>query len=561
LYKSLWQVAQSNPGDETLSATALSEDERKLADLGYKQELNRGWSGFSNFAISLTIICILSGCFTTYGQAWNDGGPVAISIGWPVISILVLLVGLSMAELASKFPTAGGIYYWAYRLGGVRWAWFTGWFNLLGLVAITAAVDYGAAAFLNSVLAIYNVHFVLNFATGNTTTILKHTFVLFFLILAAHGLINVFSSHLVALLNRISAWWMLGGVLVIVAVLIFGPSSHQSFSWVFGHRANNTANANNAGFLGGKVTGAYWILVLPLGFLLTMYTFTGYDASAHLSEETYDAERAAPRGLYRAIAYSAVGGWALLLAITFAATHVAAINKSGGLATEVIETALGSGLAKLVLDIATVGQLFCGMGCVAAASRMVFAFSRDGAVPGHNLWRRLNQNRTPTWSVLFVVGFALLITIPALFGNSAGYPVAFYAVTSITTIGLYIAYMLPIFLRWRMRDKFEPGVWNLGKHYKWINLIAIVWVVLCVIFFCMPTSPDAVPWNKGFTWSDFNYAPLVTIIMLVGVWVAWEAGAKNTFKGPVRTVDDPDGPLTPGSGPGLGPPAPDPAPA
>jgi amino acid transporter len=104
-------------------------------------------------------------------------------------------------------------------------------------------------------------------------------------------------------------------------------------------------------------------------------------------------------------------------------------------------------------------------------------------------------------------------------------------------------------------------VWTLGKHYKWINLIAIVWVVLCVIFFCMPTSPDAVPWNKGFTWSDFNYAPLVTIIMLVGVWVAWEAGAKNTFKGPVRTVDDPDGPLTPGSGPGLGPPAPDPAPA
>ena len=123
-----------------MSATALSEDEQKLAELGYKQELNRGWSGFSNFAISLTIICILSGCFTTYGQAWNNGGPIAISIGWPVISILVLLVGLSMAELASKFPTAGGIYYWAYSLGGVRWAWFTGWFNLLGLVAITAAV-------------------------------------------------------------------------------------------------------------------------------------------------------------------------------------------------------------------------------------------------------------------------------------------------------------------------------------------------------------------------------------------------------------------------------------
>jgi amino acid transporter len=509
---------------------SLSSDEERLASLGYKQELNRGWSGFSNFAISLTIICILSGCFTTYGQAWNDGGPIAISIGWPVISILVLLVGLSMAELASKYPTAGGIYYWAYRLGGVRWAWFTGWFNLLGLIAITAAVDYGCASFLNSVLALYNLHFILNFTTTNGSTILHNTFILFFLILAAHSVINVFSSHLVSLLNRISAWLMLGGVIVIVAVLIFGPSTHQSFSYVFGHRTNNTGFTNHF----------YWFFILPLGFLLTMYTFTGYDASAHLSEETHDAERAAPRGLWTAIAYSAVGGWFLLLAITFAATHVAAINKGGGGAVPIIETALSTGLAKLVLDISTIGQLFCGMGCVAAASRMVFAFSRDGAVPGHSLWRRLNKHRTPTWSVLFVVVLALLITIPALFGNSAGLPVAFFAVTSITTIGLYIAYILPVFLRWRMGNRFEPGVWNLGKHYRWINAIAIVWVAICVVIFCLPTSPEAVPWEKGFSWSDFNYAPVVTIVLALGVWIAWEAGAKRSFKGPVRTLDDPD---------------------
>src|SRR5271167_4678124 len=179
---------------ESSTTRSLSADEQRLAELGYKQELNRGWSGFSNFAISLTIICILSGCFTTYGQAWNDGGPIAISIGWPVISILVLLVGLSMAELASKYPTAGGIYYWAYSLGGVRWAWFTGWFNLIGLVAIIAAVDYGAASFLNSVLALYHVNFILNFTTSSLSSGLHNTFVLFALILAAHCLINVFSS-------------------------------------------------------------------------------------------------------------------------------------------------------------------------------------------------------------------------------------------------------------------------------------------------------------------------------------------------------------------------------
>jgi amino acid transporter len=511
------------------SDAVLSSDEERLAALGYKPELNRGWSAFSNFAISLTIICILSGCFTTYSQAWNDGGPIAISIGWPVISILVLLVGLSMAELASKYPTAGGIYYWAYSLGGVGWSWFTGWFNLLGLVAITAAVDYGAATFLNSVLGLYNVNFILNFTTTTPSTILHNTFVLFFLILAAHALINVFSSHLVALLNRVSAWWMLGGVAVIVVVLIFGPSTHQSASFVFTQRFNNT------GFSGHL----YWFFVLPLGFLLTMYTFTGYDASAHLSEETHQAERAAPRGLWTAIAYSAVGGWILLLAITFAATHVAAVNKGDGSAIAVITTALSSGLAKLVLDISTIGQLFCGMGCVAAASRMVFAFSRDGAVPGHTLWRRLNKHRTPTWAVLFVVVFALIITIPALFGDSAGVPVAFFAVTSITTISLYIAYILPVFLRWRMGDRFEPGVWNLRRHYKWINVVAMVWVALCVIIFCLPGSPEAVPWNSSFNWNDFNYAPVVMLALVLGVWIAWVAGANKSFKGPVRTVDDP----------------------
>jgi amino acid transporter len=517
------------------SGALAGSDESRLAELGYKQELNRGWSGFSNFAISFTIICILSGCFTTYGQAWNYGGPVAISIGWPVISILVLLVGLSMAELASKFPTAGGIYYWAYSLGGVRWAWFTGWFNLLGLVSITAAVDYGAAGFLNSVLALYGVHFILNFTTTSHSGTLDHTFALFFIILAAHALINVFSSPLVALLNRVSAWWMLFGVVVIALVLIVEPSSHQSASFVFGHRADNSTL--NSGLASG---GLYWFMILPIGFLLTMYTFTGYDASAHLSEETYDAERAAPRGLWRSIAYSAVGGWVVLLALTFAATHVKAINAGGGGAVPVIESALSTGWAKLVLDLSTVGQLFCGMGCVAAASRMVFAFSRDGAVPGHSLWRRLNQHRTPTWAVFFVVFFALVITIPALFGNSAGFPVAFFAVTSITTIGLYIAYILPVFLRFRMGSRFEPGVWNLGKHYRWINAIAIVWVTLCVVIFSLPTSLAGIPWNSTFSWSAFNYAPLVTIALLLAVWISWEAGAKNTFKGPVRTVDDPD---------------------
>jgi amino acid transporter len=510
------------------TSAGLSADEQRLAELGYKQELKRGWSGFSNFAISFSIISILAGCFTTYGQAWLNGGPVAISIGWPVISCLILLVAFSMAELASAMPTAGGIYYWSSKLGGPAWGWFTGWFNLVGLVAVTASVDYAAATFLNSTLSFYGLHaFGVNFATASVQSSLHHVFVLFALILIVHALINIFSSPLVALFTQVSVWWHVIGVLVIIVILVAVPSHHQSFGFVFGHRQN----------FSGFGSHMYWFYVLPLGFLLTMYTITGYDASAHISEETHDAAQAAPKGVWRSVFYSAVFGWLVLLALTFAATHTKAIDAAGGTSQSIIETALSSAAAKAVLIISTVGQLFCGMACVTSASRMTFAFSRDGAVPGHSLWRRLNSHRTPSWAVVFVAVFAFIITIPAYKGNHAGLPVAFLAVTSISVIGLYIAYTIPVYLRWRMGDRFEAGPWTLGAKYKWINLIAIVWVVLCVIIFCLPFTPAAVPWNSAFSWSAFNYAPLVTIIVMLGVTIWYYGWARRTFKGPVHTIE------------------------
>jgi len=174
-----------------------------------------------------------------------------------------------------------------------------------------------------------------------------------------------------------------------------------------------------------------------------------------------------------------------------------------------------------------------------SGSRMTFAFSRDGAVPGHNLWRRLGANRTPTWAALFVAVFAFVITIPAYFPNSAGTPVAFLAVTSISVIGLYIAYTIPVFLRWRAGDKFEPGPWTLGKKYKWVNLIACVWVALNVFFLSYPLSPAAVPGNAAFSWNSVNYAPLVVVFVMLCVTIWYFGWARKTFKGPIRTIDDP----------------------
>ena len=523
------------------TAGSMSQDEKRLAELGYKQELHRGWSSFSNFAISFSIISVLAGCFTTYGQALKNGGPIAISIAWPLISVLILLVAFSMSELASAMPTAGGIYYWASKLGGAGWGWFTGWFNLIGLVAVVASVVYVSATFLMNLLGLYNVHFIFNFSKAAAGTDVHYSahvnFALFLFILALDLIVNVFSSHLVSLFNNISVWWHVIGVAVIVVILVAVPSHHASLSYVFGH------TANESGFAGGATSGAkFWLYVLPLGFLLTMYTITGYDASAHVSEETHGSEHSAPKGIWRSVFYSAVIGWIVLLAITFAIqkSHSTEIYKARFPALTIFSTALTSSAAKAVVLISTVGQLFCGMACVTSASRMTFAFSRDGAVPGHNLWRRLGSRRTPTWSVLFVVMFAAIITIPAYFPNHLGTPVAFLAVTSISVIGLYIAYTIPVFLRWRMGDSFQTGPWTLGRKYKWVNPIAFVWVAICVIIFSLPFSPEGVPWESGFSWNAVNYAPLVTIGVILAVTIWYAVSARHKFKGPIRTIDELD---------------------
>src|SRR5688500_539709 len=216
-----------------------SDDERRLAELGYKQDLNRTWSAFSNFAISFTIISVLAGCFTTFGQAWNNGGPIAISWGWPLISIPILIVGFCMSELVAKFPTAGGIYWWAARLGGPAWGWFTGWFNLLGLIGVTASVVYASATFMTFLLGSLGVDVLgVDFTDGES--FLQETFLVFVIIIALHTVLNITRTNLLALINNISVFWHVLGVAVIIAILVIVPDDHQTFDFVFTERFNNS---------------------------------------------------------------------------------------------------------------------------------------------------------------------------------------------------------------------------------------------------------------------------------------------------------------------------------
>ena len=484
--------------------SAAGTDEEILHKLGYAQELRRRMSGFSNFAVSFTIISILSGCMTLYGYGMITGGPVAIVWGWPFVGVMTLMVGLAMAEVCSSYPTAGGLYYWAAKLAkpgkGAIWAWFTGWFNFLGQVAVTAGIDFGAALFINAWL-----NLVFGTPTYHWVTVLIYAGVLL-----VHGIMNQFGIRLVALLNDVSVWWHILGVLIIVSVLAFVPSHHQSASWVFSHYVNNTG-------WGSK------IYVLLLGLLLAQYTFTGYDASAHMTEETHSAARSGPRGIVMSIIVSLFAGWVLLIGLTFGIQHYAAsvASPTGEPPVQIFIDALGATTAKVMVLVVIGAQLFCGMSSVTANSRMIYAFSRDGALPASGLWHRVNKRtRTPTNAIWLAAAGALILGLPYLW-NSAAYA----AVTSIAVIGLYIAYVTPTYLRLRQGENFKRGPWNLGRWSYVVGWIAVIWVVFITILFILPT---AYPIHVG----NFNYTIVAVAVVLGFAGIYWAVSAKNWFKGP-----------------------------
>src|SRR5882757_9064808 len=149
---------------ESASIAELTEDEKHLAKLGYSQDLNRSWSSFSNFAISFSIISILAGCFTNYGAGFNNGGPISISWSWPILSVFILIIGFTMSELVSSYPTSGGIYWWASKLGWPAAGFFTVWLNLIGLVAVTAGVAYGCATFIDLTISTLSSHYAAGYS-------------------------------------------------------------------------------------------------------------------------------------------------------------------------------------------------------------------------------------------------------------------------------------------------------------------------------------------------------------------------------------------------------------
>lgn len=516
----------------------IAQDIKRLHGLGYAQELFRAMGGFSNFAISFTIISILSGCVTLFYLVPTTVGFSAASIGWPLVTVFVVIVALGMAELASAYPTAGGLYYWASKLGGPGWGWFTGWFNMIGQFAITAGIDYGAAVTIDVLLhawfpsipatapAFTNGAFVLDAATQWTTLLI------YAIVLAVHATLNIFGVRIVAFLNDVSVGWhivfvvliALGVIIATAAAFQFNPgtagvccTAQVTGSHVVGFNSLGRVFLidNNFNATGFPIWYAFF-----LSLLLAQYTYTGYDASAHMTEETIGASTRAPWGVVMSVVVSAIAGYILLMSLVAVTPDLAAAGSFVNPVLYILESRLGYIFGTLLFAGIAFAQLFCGMSSVTSNSRMIYAFSRDGAVPGHNLWHHLDQGRTPRNAILLSVACAFILAIPTVFNYTA-----YFAVTSIATIGLYIAYGIPILLRLFSKD-FVPGPWHLGAWSKPIGAIAVIWIVLISILFMLPS---AYPINAG----NFNYAPVAVLgtLLIVGIW--WMVSARNWFKGPV----------------------------
>ena len=524
----------------------IAQDIGDLARLGYAQQLFREMGGFSNFAISFSIISVLTGAVLLFGYGLKFAGPVVNSVGWPVVSIFTLAVAASMAELASMYPTAGGLYFWAFRLGGRGWAWITAWLNMIGQVTITAGINVAAATYIiGAVTRLLGIPADVAMPVFGTAASWYFQLTVMALIMVPQVLINVFGIRLTARLNDFSVWWHIGGVLVIAGLLTVLGTHHNDAGFLLQRVTTTTPlAASSADFGGGRMapaliiadvklpsplfallpglltlyTAAPLALVFVLGLLQAQWTYTGYDASAHVAEETVLARLNSAWGVFLSVAVSAVVGYVLLMVLTWCIPNadVAATANDAYPVLHIAYANLPRFLANVVAVVIGGAMWLCGLASITSMARMWYAFARDDGFPGARFLKRVHGRRhTPTWAIVVTSVLALLIT---------AYAAAYSVVTSISTITLYLAYVIPIYLNWRNRRRGRgeyttpvTAPWTLGRAGGAVNVIAIAWVVVITIVFALPPN-ELVLWTM-----------LLTAAVL-GMY--WRLSARRRFAGP-----------------------------
>ena len=470
---------------------AASSDQEDLRHFGYAQELFRSMGGFSNFAISFSIISILTGAVTLYGYGLEMGGPLEMTLGWPLATMFTLTVAASMAELCSAYPTAGAMYHWAADLGGPGAGWLVAWLNIFGLIAAQAGINYSCAQFILPFLGMAST-------PGNL--LLMFTF-----ILITQGALNHWGVKLVAILNDLSVTVHIAGVAILVAGLLF-LAPKQPLGFLF-----EAVNSNGRSIY-------WWAFVL--GLLQAQWTYTGFDASAHMAEETEDPRRRAPWGIVLSVAVSGVVGYLLLMALTLAVRSIpgvlAAKDADGNAIPAVIAilgSALGAKAGNAMAALASMAMWFCGLSCITSASRALFSLARDEGTPLSRLLRAVNpKHGTPApaiWAIV-VASIAAMVWTKAV-------PI----VTSLSTVALYLAYIIPVWLGLRARragsDWPSAAVWSLGRFGPAVNAIAVAFAAFICFVLIMPPNQLAGETLAG---------------LLIALGVLYAAVARRRYHGP-----------------------------
>ncbi len=488
------------PADE---ARQVAEDVKTLHALGYAQELLRGMSAFSNFAISLSIICILSGGITTFHLGLCGVGGAAIGLGWPLVCLLALAVAATMGQIASAFPTAGGLYHWASLLGGRGWGWATAWFNLAGLVTVLTGINVGTYLFLLGPLGS-----LLGFDPEAVQPWVREAVQAgaVALITASQALFNHLGIRTTTRLTDFSGYWILFmAVALTAALLAFAPGLDPSRLVTF---------SNYSGAAGHDVwpqtESLPWLFAL--GFLLPAYTVTGFDASAHTAEETVGAAVHVPRGIVRSVVVSGVFGWVMLSALVLAIPDMDRAAAQGENAFHAIMgEVLPHGLAVALYVGIGVAQYLCGLATVTSASRMAFAFARDGGLPFSATLRQVSGTyRTPPYAIWVVSIASVLFAVCT--------PV-YSTIITVCTLFLYISYVVPIALGFcaHGRSWTRMGPWHLGRLYRPLAVVCVAGGGLLIAVGMAPPN-DKAAWVVG-----------AAVAVLAGVWFGFE---RRRFRGP-----------------------------
>ncbi|GAA6044206.1 hypothetical protein JCM8097_004672 [Rhodosporidiobolus ruineniae] len=509
---------------QVLSIDAESRRERpgdadRLAELGYEQELKRGWGLIENFGCSFSIIAIVSGVTTSFELGLTNGGPGTMTIGWICVSIMTMTVAFSMAEVVSAVPTSGGPYHWAALLSPRKYsafaAYVTGYFNLLGQAAVTTAICFGTS---NLVVTLGALH---GFETTPARTLGVHTAIIVF-----SGLVNTFGIRLLGMLNRLSILCHSIGVFGLAVAVLAKAPTHRTAKEVFATFIDMTSTDGSATW-SERASPAYTALT---GILLTQYTITGFDASAHMSEETTDAGRSAPLGVITSVGASAVFGFFYLVALLFSIQDFDNTIDSplGQPVLQIFVDVFGKTGATVAFTFVLVAVILCGTFSLTSNSRMYYSCSRDGILPA--FFNHVDKRfQVPVRTVWLSVLFAFILALPSL-----GSSVAFTAVTSMATIGLYVSYAIPIaFLAFApARFQSMKGPFTLGKLSRPMALIATLYVGFISVVFCLPTATP-------ITDQTLNYTPVAVGIVLVYVSVSWVLWARKWFKGPSFPQSEP----------------------